>query len=390
MKIIIIGAGIAGLTFGLACQRAGMDVKIYDKAKALRNIGGGILLWPHGMRYLEWLGIADCLHPFWVSVRGCRIVGHQGQMIFGENYSTLYTLIGGEILPVDRSLFQQALLAQLTENTLALGKMCKHVHSDQHHARVLFADGTQDCADLIVGADGIFSTVRKSFNLQASLQYTNFCWWGGIIEQAHAPKLSSDEVFIAMTQSKLCIVWPTQGERFMWYLPVKMPANDFIQAGNGFAQLQSICANWNNDVQQIINAPASAKSFHLAIHALPPQASWTTQRIVLIGDAAHALGPILGQGASQAIEDAFVLFHCLQKLTGDVPSMLKRYESLRRTRYERLCELENQAAAMMINDSLEALELFQQQVQQLDLATMYQDLIPLVDEKACLQLAAAI
>jgi len=390
MKIIIIGSGIAGLTLALACQKAGMKVKIYDKAKELRNIGGGILLWPHGIRYLEWLGVGECLHPFWLPIHGCHIIGHHGKTIFSENYAALYSLLGGSILPIDRSQLQQALLSQLAEHTLSLGKTCMRVQSDQHHAQVIFADGTKDSADIIIGADGIFSSVRKNFNANASLQYTNYCWWGGIIEQKYVPHLSVQEVYMAMTQNKLCIVWPTIGGRFMWYLPVKMPMNDLMQGNSGLHQLQRICANWNDDVHRIITAPASTKRFHLPIHVLPPQTNWTIQRIVLIGDAAHALGPILGQGASQAIEDAFVLFQCLQHLSGDIPSMLKRYETLRRSRYERLSVLENQAADSMISDTIEALESFQQYVQQLDLATMYQDLIPLVNEKACLEVAAAV
>ena len=69
MKVIVIGAGIAGLTLGLACQRAGIDVKIYEKTNELRNIGGGILVWPHGMRYLQWLGLSHSVEPYLSSIK---------------------------------------------------------------------------------------------------------------------------------------------------------------------------------------------------------------------------------------------------------------------------------------------------------------------------------
>lgn len=392
MKVIVIGAGMAGLTFTLACQRMGVKVKLYEKAKQLRNIGGGLLLWPHGRRYLEWLGLADGLKPYEVSVRGCRVVGTTGQEIFNEEYSAFYALVGGKILPIDRNHLQQALCAQLADNVLELNKQCVDIQVNEHSARVLFADGTEDSADIVVGADGVYSAVRKTFN-QEPLQYTGYCWWGGIIEQKHAPNLLADEVFMAIGQGKTCMVWPTDNKRFMWYLPVKMAINDFSKE-NSFQQLQTICAGWNSEVDRIIAAPQSSKSFHLPIYSLSPQTHWFTSRAILIGDAAHALGPILGQGVGQAIEDAFVLTHCLQYFlqgnSKNVMDVFKHYETLRREKVQRLFELENQSSHTMVNDDLDELEIFQQRIRYLDLITIYHDLIPLVDEKACQTLATAV
>lgn len=385
MKVIIIGAGIAGLTCALACQRVGIEVKIYDKAKALRNIGGGILIWPHGIRYLEWLGLSDALKPFWTDVTGCEVFGHEGTEIFSEGYADFYSLVGGKILPIDRRLFQQALVNQLLPDTLILNKSCQAIKNESHQGSVIFEDGTIEVADIVVGADGIYSTTRKNFRSSTSLQYTNHCWWGGVIEQKYVPNLSADKVFMALGVGKICIVWPTCDERFMWYLPVKMPLADFRKTDGGKMQLQSICAGWSKEVEQIINAPASAQSFNLAIYAVPAEAPWANDRMVLIGDAAHTLGPILGQGASQAIEDAFVLVNCLQNSSHEIPVLLKHYETLRATKYQRLSELENQTASVMINDDAETLSAFQKQLQQIDLVTMYQDLIPLVNEQACIQ-----
>jgi len=390
MKIIIIGAGISGLTLALACQKAGMEVKIYENAKKLRNIGGGLLLWPHGTRYLEWLGLSDCLQPYRVPVKRCNIVGTEGQTIFSEDYAAFYALLGGQILPIDRSLLQQALVAKLPENILVTGKQCINIKTGPDAAEVTFADGTTDSADLVIGADGIHSTVRNIINNKSELEYTNYCWWGGIIEQKDVPGLPADEVFVAIGIGKMCIVWPTHGEKFMWYLPVKMTAAELAREGNGWSQLQDICAGWHPEVEKIINAPGSTQRFHLPIYTLPPQQHWSSARVTLIGDAAHAIGPILGQGANLAIEDVFVLLHCLQQDSDNIFTKLERYETFRHARARRLYELETQSAAAMVNDDIETLEAFQGQLPQLDLATIYQDLIPLIDETACQELASAI
>ncbi|MBV9575834.1 MAG: FAD-dependent monooxygenase [Gammaproteobacteria bacterium] len=389
MKIIIIGAGIAGLTLGVACQRAGMEVKIYEKASYLKNIGGGILLWPHGLRYLNWLGLSACVEEAYVAIKGYDIAGYQGHSITSDHYTDLYTLLGGEILPIERSYFQNKLLSQFATENLFLNKTCIAVSSHEQAAHVMFADGTMDTADLIVGADGIHSAVRKNLNPHAALQYSNHCWWGGILEKKYVPMLSSDEVYMTMGVGKLCIVWPTVDERFMWYLPVKMSQTDLMHDSDGRAQLNSICVGWNKIIDKIISAPTNAQRFHLPIHTLAPQPYCSVNRIVLIGDAAHTVGPILGQGASLAIEDAFVLFNCLMNKKMSFPTLLQTYESLRHHRYECMAKLENQVAEMMIYDDAASLEWFQQQLPNINLVTMYQDLIPLVDEKACLDLAAA-
>lgn len=389
MKIIIIGAGIAGLTLGIVCQRAGIEVKIYEKASYLKNIGGGILLWPHGLRYLKWLGLSSCLDETYISIKGCEITGYKGEKIFSEDYTALYDLLNGEILPIERSLLQKNLLSQFPISHLQLNKTCVAVKSNEDRAQVIFADGSMDNADLVVGADGIHSAVRKSLNPNATLHYTNHCWWGGIIENKYVPMLASNKVYLTMGIGKLCIVWPTAGERFMWYLPVKMPQSKFILPGDGIAQLKSICTNWNEIVEKIITAPQSAQSFHLAIHALPPQPYWTNNRVVLVGDAAHTLGPILGQGASLAIEDVFILANCLLNKRIPLPTFLQNYEEMRRHRYGYLATLETQTAELMIYDEVEHLEWFQQQLPHMNLVTMYQNIIPLINEKACLSIASA-
>ncbi len=388
MKIIIIGAGITGLTLGAVCQRAGMDVTIYEKTKVLRNIGGGLLLWPHGLRYLDWLGLSNVYQDAYFCVQGCQINGYQGDRIFSESYADLYSAIDGEILPIDRHYFQQNLLKQVDHRKLILNKQCVSVVNEARQARVIFSDGTEDCADLVVGADGIHSAVKKKV-CPTALQYTNYGWWGGIIEQKDAPSLSPHHAFIAMGLSKMGIVWPMINNRFMWYLPVKMPLTQFESDDQGMMPLQSLTAGWSREVQAIIAAPASAKRFHLPIYTSLPS-SIISHRMVLMGDAGHAMGPILGQGTSQAIEDVFILFQCLQNLKMDVPDTLAFYQHLRLGRYQRFAELENQTAESMVHDEVASLEAFQKQIQSLTLIHVYENVIPLINKKACDTIAALV
>ncbi len=390
MKVIIIGAGIAGLTCALACQRAGFEVKIYEKTSRLQNIGGGILVWPYGIRYLNWLGLSHCLDPYWVPINQCHIINHQGEKIFSENPDHFLNLIGGNILPIERSHLQQALLNELPAACLQLGKMCVSITENQQEARVTFTDGTEETADLIIGADGIHSQVRKIINDDLAPQYTGFCWWGGIVAAEDVPHFSNEQSYFTLGLGKVCIVWPVQDNKFMWYLPVKMPAEMLAHRDHAFAQLQLLSANWNTDVQKLIAAASTAQSFHLPIYAISPPTHWSTSRVTLIGDAAHAMGPILAQGTSLAIEDAYVLTACLQKINADLPTVLRQYETLRRDKYQRIEALENQSTSTMLIEDLTTLEQLQEQMRQLTLTTMYNELIPLVNEKSSTDILHAI
>jgi len=386
-KIMIIGAGIAGLTLGLACQRAGLEVKIYEKAAALKTIGGGIILWPHGYRFLQELSIADGLQSVWMSVKSLNIISHRGSRLCSDDYAEINGLLGGEIIPIDRSLFQQLLASQLQQNTLILNKSCADIQIKNDNAGVKFADGSEDHADLIVGADGIHSAVRSILNPDAKPVYTGYCWWGGIVNHDVVPHFPVNEVQFIMGRSKVCSVWPTHGNRFMWYLPVKMPLEKFNRNDDGYLLAHELCQGWNADVQKIIAADQQGQRFHVPIMELIPERSNFSGRAVLIGDAASAFGPLLGQGANKAIEDAYVLSLLLRQRC-DMPALLSRYEELRRARHHRFLELERMSAESLIHETAEALQYFEQEIPKINLVTMFQDMIPLVNAEACEEIAA--
>lgn len=384
MKIIIIGAGIAGLTLGLACERAGIEYKIKEKTKILKNIGGGIIIWPSGVRYLEWLGIDTSLKQLQTEVVGCNVLNSEANLIFNEPFKELSEVLGGSPVPVDRSQYQQSLLALIPAHKIEFDQ---HIVAIQHEANksiAIFADGHQEIADLIVGADGIHSHVRNTFN-DTELEFTNHCWWGGIVEQKHAPAFATNSVSFMTGLGKIAVIWPLTNNRFMWYLPTKIHLDDFI----GGEQIHQLCSNWNADIKQLLNAPQNSQNFDVPIYSLAPQENITNVRTVLIGDAAHAMGPILGLGASIAIEDVYLL---MQHITSNsnVKVALQQYKAKRIDRYKRFYELENQSAATMINDSKELLKEFEDQLQHVNLLSMYQELIPLIDETACRKLAGLL
>jgi 2-polyprenyl-6-methoxyphenol hydroxylase-like FAD-dependent oxidoreductase len=180
-------------------------------------------------------------------------------------------------------------------------------------------------------------------------------------------------------------IWPTQGDRIMWYLPVKMPLAAFAKE-EGEAQAIKICEGWHPDVMRVVTAPQTAQRFHVPIYEVDPSPINSKGRTVLIGDAACTFGPLLGQGVNKAIEDAFVLAELISQSTLSVPVLLQQYQAMRSERHERFFELEQLSADALMHDDEESLAVFEEALPSITLAMMYQDVIPLVNQKAFSQL----
>lgn len=383
MKIAIAGAGIAGLTLAAACQRAGMEVSIYEKADKLENIGGGLLLWPHGLRYLEEMGLLDCLQSERMTARRVSISGHDGKVIFSEDNAELNGLMHGAICPIDRSALQQRLLSCLQGGSLHLGKACSVVETLHDKVILRLSDGSDVDADIVIGADGIHSPLRACLYPEIRPHFTGFCWWGGIVKADVVPNFPKDEAQFIMGINRLCSIWPTQGDHFMWYLPVKMPLDDFMSRADKKSIAEDLCEEWNQDVMRLVMAPQMGQSFHLPIYEVQPFQQ-TATKALLIGDAACAFGPLLGQGANKAIEDAYILFLLLK--TGNLSAVMQRFHQLRLHRHQRLFNLEQLSAQALMHDSLSLLQHFEKHLPLINLKDMYQDMIPLVNRTACEQL----
>lgn len=352
MKIIIIGAGLAGLTLANACEKSKIDYHLFEKTATLKNIGGGVLLWPHGQRYLNWLGLDKILDEYKTLILNCSVKNAQNNLLFNEDLAIINQLLDGAALPIDRSQLQQALVAQLPANKLSFAKRCQSIIGNT----VFFEDGTCAEGDLIIGADGVHSVVRQSIFPNANLIKTQHCWAGGIVPQNSLPDFFKLGVTLQVALHQLLIIWPLCGERFMWYNPHNSHAKP-----------------WYHHLSQ--------REFNLPIYELMPLSSIKKEKVILIGDAAHAMGPILGQGISLAIEDVYLLMQCIRSST-----LLNKYSQERCKRYQLIHALEKQSANTMINNNDADLQEFERQMQSITLADMYRELIPLVNEQACQQL----
>ncbi len=343
MKVIVTGAGIGGLTAALLLHKAGFEVKVFESVKEIKPLGVGINLLPHSVAVLDELGLVPKLQQIAVSSKALLYYNKFGQQFYQEQRG----LFAGYKVPqfsVHRGRFQQLLLEEAkavigNENIL----VNHHLHSFLEKADKVVARYTihstgefihEETADVLIGADGIHSIVRKYFYPdEGEPKFTGITLWRAVTE-TRANLLNSSMVMIGNTKQKF-VAYPIQENEasslINWIAEIKddqhttPPRRDwnrkvekkvFLPAFEGWR------FNWLN-VPDLING--AAEVFEFPMIDRDPLPRWTFGRVSLLGDTAHPMYPIGSNGASQAILDARALAECLSA-GSDVKQALLQYE----------------------------------------------------------------
>jgi FAD-dependent urate hydroxylase len=332
MKIIIIGAGIGGLTAHLVCRRAGFEVEHYERQPQLGPAGAGIVLWSNGVKILLALGLGDRLRQIGHSLERVVTRTNRGEPLSEMPVGELERKLGAPVYPVSRTDLQSTLLEAVGPGTLRLGAKCVRVEQTAANATAFFEDGRKATGDVVVGADGIHSVVRQAVAGELAPRYTGMVNWVGLLANSGLQPEHIGYEFLG--EGKRCGLLPLAGNRvyygFACALDKGAPASEAGRRG----QLRALFGGWPGPIQDVIERLDESELKYLEIHDLPPLARWSQGRLTLLGDAAHATAPTMGQGGCQAMEDAIWLARCLGATTLGVADGLARYESKRRERAE--------------------------------------------------------
>ncbi len=309
--ITIIGAGIGGLTTAIALQKQGISVKIYEQAPSIRAVGAGIILANNAMQVYKELGMSYLLERGGNAISSMNIVTPKLQTIskadlkpFEEKYRVKNTAI-------HRGALQKMLVDRLDEGTLVLGKELQTVVAEQEEGSnflLTFTDGTTATAQYLIGADGINSQVRQQLFPPSKIRYAQQVCWRGVTNFTLPPEYRHElnEAWGKGTRFGFVQIAPNT---VYWY------ALKSYQTIHKLAlhQLDGIFADYHSLVREILKQTPKENMHTAEMTDLKPFSNWCIPNAVLIGDAAHAMTPNLGQGACQAIEDAHILGKCLGK-----------------------------------------------------------------------------
>jgi salicylate hydroxylase len=349
--IVVAGAGIGGLTASLGLAGQGFRVVILEKAERLEETGAGLQLSPNASRVLVDLGLQPRLGPRAVtpdsiSIMSARSGGEIARLPLGQAATFR---AGAPYWVVHRADLQAALQAQVNDNPdieLRLGCQFEDAVPHARGLTVVQRSGMtrhQELAVALIGADGIWSTVRNHLFPKIQPLFSGLIAWRGTLEATQLPReYTAPRVQLWMGPDAHLVAYPISGARQInvvavvpgsWNRPGWSAKGETSEIRNVFAS-----SRWPAIARMMIGAVDDWRKW--ALFTLPEDGRWTDGAIALLGDAAHAMLPFAAQGAGMAIEDAAVLAKCLKQAAGEnaanIPAALKRYERLRRARVARV------------------------------------------------------
>ncbi|HEY9883097.1 MAG TPA: FAD-dependent urate hydroxylase HpxO [Thermosynechococcaceae cyanobacterium] len=332
LNVIVIGAGMGGLTAGIALQQAGYTVELYDRVRELRPAGAAISLWSNGVKVLNHLGLSQEIASIGGQMDRMAYYSHTGEKLNDFSLFPLIERVGQRPYPVARTDLQQMLLQAFGAENVRLGMKCVGVEQDATSVTARFEDGSTATGDVLVAADGTHSLLRPYVLGQPfDRRYVGYVNWNGLVPATDelAPPTSW---VIYVGEHKRASLMPIADDRFYFFFDVPMSKEKAQESGEMRAELEHFFAGWATPVQTLIQRLEPDKTNRVLIHDIEPLQTLVRGRVALLGDSAHGAAPDLGQGGSQAIEDAFVLTKCLKTTTLSVADALQHYEVDRKER----------------------------------------------------------
>ena len=341
MRVVIIGAGIGGLTTALALKQKGIDVAVYERSPELTDVGAGIGLWPNALKALYQLGLRPALDRVsFVSMEGA-VRSSDGTILSRTTADQFIVRLGLPFIVFHRADLLAVLVDAARQIPIHGGHECRDVEQDGNSVAARFANGASAKGDVMVGADGLRSVVRDRLDVPGALKYSGYTAWRGIAPFETAGLIAGETLGCGQ---RFGIV-PIYGNRVYWYATDNVPEGQREPPIEAKARLTRLFADWHEPIPELIRSTGEGAILRNDIYDRDPADRWGSGRITLLGDAAHPMTPNLGQGACQAIEDALVLAHHLS--TGpDVPSSLRGYETERMPRTRSIVNASRRVGAL--------------------------------------------
>ncbi len=340
---LVAGGGIAGMAAALGLARTGWDVTVCERAEELAEVGAGLQMSPNATRVLDWLGVLDeveatSFHP----QAAVMVDGRTGEEIFRTALADAAVERWGSVyLHVHRADLLDALTkaARAAGAKVRLGTQVERVVEHPKSATGHLSGGDVVQADLIIGADGIRSHLRRTVSTEEEPRFTGQVAWRGLIPADKVPEgLIPPDVTVYAGDARHLVVYYLRGGSVINFVAVQEQddwADETWSAPGDPDALRAAFSHWHPTVKSLLEGVDEC--FLWGLFDRPEQPRWVDHRFALIGDAAHPMLPFMAQGAGQALEDVAALVrHLASDL--DVPEALVEWEEERWPRVTRIMQ----------------------------------------------------
>jgi salicylate hydroxylase len=349
-KILIVGAGLGGLAAASCLLKAGFDVEVYEQAPMLAEVGAGIQMSANPMHVLRHLGLeADVLrlgvqpgaYVFRLHDTGEVIqdfpLAAEHQRQHGAPYVQLHRADLHELLATAAS--------KLKPDLIRLNQRATGFTETDDGVTLHFADGTSAEGDILIGADGLKSTVARQIVGEIPATYTGDGAWRITVPIERLPKPFLPQVMsVFMGPGGHAVCYYLRGGaqlNFVGIIETELASEESWTQKFPWEMLKKDYEGWHPAIQTIIDAADHDQCYRWSLHNRPPVRNWSTKRATILGDAAHATLPYLAQGAAMAIEDGAVLARALRQ-EDDIAEALDLYQRNRVDRTARIVETSTQ------------------------------------------------
>lgn len=322
MEVAIVGGGIAGLTMAIALQKANIPFVVYEAAHEIKPVGAGIAIANNAMQVYRYLGVSEALGSKGTRISTVLLTDQHLKILTQSDLTPFEQKYQLANIAIHRSELHQVLLDKIGREPIALNKRLTAIAKNGEGLyELLFTDGTRAVHKYVIGADGIRSQVRELvFGTYALRDAQQVCWRG--VLDFTIPKVYENTALEGWgTESRFGFVKLGSKEVYWYFLVNEEKYKQTPELGAHLSACHPL-------VQTMINETPPEHIFKDKIYDLSLINEWHKEGVAIIGDAAHATTPNLGQGACQAIEDVYVISKLLEKHTLD--EALQKFSAIRR------------------------------------------------------------